>query len=77
MSDVKQQLDAVVAAAALSELEGKKFWLSKTFWVNTVSLLALLAQLQLGFVVGVEYQAIALTLVNLALRKITRQPVIW
>jgi len=77
MSDVKQQLDAVVAAAALSELEGKKFWLSKTFWVNTVSLLTLLAQLQLGFVVGVEYQAIALTLVNLALRKITRQPVIW
>ena len=38
---------------------GKKIWLSKTFWVNLVAILALVIQSQTGFVVGPEKQMAA------------------
>ncbi len=56
---------------------GKKFWLSKTLWVNVVAGLAIIVQASYGFVVSPEYQALALSLINLGLRKITNEPLVW
>ena len=51
----------------------KKFWKSKTFWANLIALAALALQIEYGFVVSIELQAIALGIVNLALRKYTNE----
>lgn len=53
----------------------KAWWRSKTLWVNVVAGAALLAQTQFGFVLSPEVQGAILTVVNLALRLITKEPV--
>jgi len=73
----KSLVDSAVTSALQAELEGKKFWVSKTFWANILAAAALGLQFKWGFIVGPEYQALALTFINLALRKITRQPIVW
>jgi len=70
-------LNAAIAEATVSSMAGKKFWESKTFWTNTIAAVALCAQMNWGFIVGPEIQALALTGINLFLRKITSQPVTW
>jgi hypothetical protein len=77
MSDVNSAIAAAASEALVSQVTGKKFYLSKTFWVNVVCAAALGLQMRYGFVIGAELQALALTAINLGLRKITNQPVIW
>lgn len=55
----------------------KKVWESKTFWVNVVAGGCMLAQMRWGFVVSPETQAVVLSAVNVVLRKITKDPVVW
>ena len=78
---LKTDVDAAVTAAATEALvgqaTGKKFYHSKTFWANVVCAAALGLQMRYGFVIGAELQALALTAINLVLRKITSQPVTW
>lgn len=68
---------AVVTSAVSETVAGKKFWQSKTFWTNLVMAAAVAAQTQFGFVVSPEVQALIITGVNLALRKISKEPVVW
>jgi len=77
MSDVNSAMAAAASDALVSQVTGKKFYLSKTFWVNVVCAAALGLQMRYGFVIGAELQALALTAINLGLRKITNQPVTW
>jgi len=77
MSDVNSAIAAAASEALVSQVTGKKFYLSKTFWVNVVCAVALGLQMRYGFVIGAELQALALTAINLGLRKITNQPVTW
>jgi hypothetical protein len=77
MSDVNSSIAAAASEALVSQVTGKKFYLSKTFWVNVVCAAALGLQMRYGFVIGAELQALALTAINLGLRKITNQPVTW
>lgn len=77
MSDQNNSLAAAAAEVVEGAVTGKKFWMSKTFWVNILAAAAMLAQMRVGFVVSPELQAMALTVVNLALRKITKEPVSW
>jgi len=51
----------------------KKFWSSKTFWVNILSAVGLIVQTQTGFIFDPTAQAIGLTVVNTGLRLITKQ----
>lgn len=51
--------------------EKKKWYKSKTVWVNIITLIALLAQTQMGFVISPEEQVALLAFVNLAMRAIT------
>lgn len=61
----------------MPENTGKKFWLSKTFWVNVLAIGAMVAQSQFGFVLSPETQMSALAAVNVALRLITREEIVW
>lgn len=56
-----------------NENSKKKFWSSKTFWVNVLSAVGLVVQTQTGFIVDPTVQAIGLTVVNTGLRLITKQ----
>lgn len=53
----------------------KKFWQSKTFWVNLLSAVGIAVQSQTGFVIDPATQALGLTVVNSALRTVTKEPV--
>ncbi len=55
----------------------KTVWTSKTFWVNTIALLAMLAQSQLGHPIPPEAQMAALAMVNMVLRMVTKEPITW
>lgn len=54
--------------------ESKKFWQSKTFWVNVLSALGIIVQSQTGFIIDPSIQALGLTVVNGILRAITKEP---
>lgn len=56
---------------------GKKFWQSKTFWTNVLGIVALAAQSQFGYVFSPEAQVSALAAVNVALRLITKEEIVW
>jgi uncharacterized membrane protein len=57
-------------------MDKKAWWRSKTLWVNVVAGIALLVQSrQYGFVIDAEVQVAILTVINLVLRVITKEPV--
>lgn len=54
-------------------MEVKKWYQSKTMWVNIIATLAMIVQTYTGnVVIPVESQALILSLVNIALRFITK-----
>lgn len=72
-----ENVKAAITEAVEGELLGKKWYLSKTFWANVAAAAMIVVQIKYGFVVPVEYQSLGLTVINLALRKITKEPVVW
>jgi len=58
-------------------MESKKFWLSKTFWVNILAIAALIIQTQTGFAFSPEAQVSVLAVLNILLRVITKAPIEW
>ena len=57
----------------------KRFYMSRTLWVNVLAGLGLIAQGVTGneFAFPVEAQATVLAVANLILRMVTREPVGW
>ncbi len=54
-------------------MDSKRFYQSKTLWVNFFALVATLAQAKWGMVISPEYQGYALVAVNLLLRAVTNK----
>lgn len=76
--DLNSAVSAAVNDALTTEVVGvKKFWQSKTFWTNSVLAGALLIQMKTGFIVGADMQALAITAINVALRKITKDSIVF
>lgn len=75
--EVSNSLNKVITEVVINESLGKKWYLSKTFWINTILIIALLVQGNTGFIIGPELQAILIALVNLVLRKVTKQEIVW
>lgn len=74
---VGEAAGAVVTSAINETVAGKKFWQSKTFWGNLIMAAAVAAQTQYGFVISPEFQALIITGVNLVLRKVSKDPIVW
>lgn len=55
--------------------EMKKFYLSKTLWVNAIALVAMLVQAEYGFVIAPSEQAAIIVVVNLILRAVTKEQI--
>ena len=55
----------------------KKWYMSKTIWVNTLASIVLIAQAQWGFILAPELQGYILTGVNVLLRFITKEKIAW
>jgi len=51
----------------------KKWWKSKTVWINIIALMALIAQASTEFVIAPEEQAALIVIINLILRVITKE----
>jgi hypothetical protein len=72
-----ENIHKAVAEAIEGELVGKKWYYSKTFWTNIVAGAAVIAQISYGFVFPVEYQMLALSFINMGLRKISNTEIVW
>ena len=72
-----QQITQAVAEVIEGEMTGKKWYYSKTFWANIIAGVAVVAQTSYGFVLPLEYQMLALSLVNMCLRKISAGAITW
>lgn len=57
--------------------ETKKFFKSKTLWINVLAFIAFIVQNHTGFVISEELQMQALTLVNILLRFVTKEAIVW
>jgi hypothetical protein len=51
----------------------KKWYLSKTVWINFIAVIALAIQTQTGFVVPEQYQTWGIVVINFVLRFITKE----
>lgn len=79
MSDpkVNEAVSAVVNEVVVDQLTGKKFYFSKTFWANVLMAGAVAVQANYGFVISPELQMLAMSFINVALRKISKEPIVW
>jgi hypothetical protein len=71
----KDLINAAVTTAVLDDAIGKKWYSSKTVWTNVVAAGVLLLQLRYGFIIDPTYQSLALSCINLVLRKITKDTI--
>lgn len=55
---------------------GKRWFLSKTLWINAIAVFALWLQNQVGFVVTTEEQIYILAVINICIRFFTKQPLV-
>jgi len=58
-------------------MEAKKWFHSKTIWLNSIALIAALLQAKYGLVIDGATQGLLLTALNLILRAITKEEIVW
>ena len=55
----------------------KTWYTSKTLWVNAIAIIAIIAQGQFGFIIDPVVQLAILGVVNIILRAITGEDIVW
>lgn len=55
----------------------KRILKSKTIWVNLLAFIAFWVQKEYGFIISEDLQMQALTLINIILRFVTKEPIAW
>ena len=55
----------------------KKWYYSKTIWLNIFAMASIYLQMEFGFLFSLELQTAALSLINLWLRKVTKEEIVW
>jgi len=75
MASIKDTLTTAAAEAIVDENTGKKWYASKTVWLNVIAAAAMFAQMKWGFIIDPSTQALALSGINLVLRKVTKQAI--
>lgn len=56
---------------------GKKWYASKTLWVNVGAVIAFIIQSKTGNAMSLEGQSISLSVINICLRLITKDEIEW
>jgi hypothetical protein len=74
---MNENLSAAVTEVVEGQITGKKWYYSKTFWANIVAGVAVIAQVSYGFVFPLEYQMLAMSFINMGLRKISAGEITW
>ena len=75
--DVNQVVSETVNEIANAQMQGKKWYESKTLWVNAIYAASAYALINYGVFISPEMQVSGLAVVNMILRKITKEPIIW
>ena len=55
----------------------KKWWLSKTLWVNLISIIAVILAGRTEFKISSEVQLQILAVINIILRLVTKEEIKW
>ena len=55
----------------------KKWYLSRTVWMNVAALLAAIITEAFGYDVDEKYVALFMTVMNLVLRRVTKEAIEW
>ena len=55
----------------------KKWYFSKTLWINVIAIGAIIAQQQLGHAISPDIQVYLLGIINLLLRTATKEKIEW
>lgn len=55
----------------------KRILYSKTIWVNLIAFIAFALEKKFGFPISYELQMEALSLINIALRFVTKEAIVW
>ena len=50
---------------------------SKIFWTNLLAVVVMLVQAKYGFVIDVEAQLALLAVINIILRAVTKEEIVW
>lgn len=72
---IQQNITTAVSDILVNDSLGKKWYTSKTFWTNVIAAGAIGLQMKFGFIIDANMQALALTIVNIVLRKLTKEPI--
>lgn len=78
-----QQTPAKVEEEVLVPVEespaatAKRVLKSKTIWINLIMFLSFWVQKETGFIISEDLQMLALTVINMALRFVTKEPIAW
>ena len=59
------------------KIANKNWYKSKTFWVNVLAFLAFILSFVFGFNLPAEAMATILTVINVVLRMITKESIVW
>jgi hypothetical protein len=74
----KVEVEASVEAAQENpSVAVKRILYSKTIWMNLLAFLAFAIEKRYGFIIDPDLQMQALTLINIALRFVTKEPIAW
>ena len=57
----------------MNTMNTKRWYTSKTLWVNLTAIVALVAQTEFGYALDPEAQAVILAVINLILRVVTKK----
>ena len=65
--------DRLIVGKEKSCMNTKRWYTSKTLWLNLLAIVALVAQAEFGYILDVEAQAVILAGINLLLRALTKK----
>lgn len=51
----------------------KKWWHSKTLWINAIAIIAIILQMEMGFVLEAAEETIILGFINIIVRFLTKK----
>ena len=57
----------------MNTMNTKRWYTSKTLWVNLTAIVALVTQEEFGYAIDAEAQAVILAVINLILRVVTKK----